>query len=92
MLTPSMFAKKMDSFWSRDNEFGSFTVTITGDGHATAEMKDAECVPHIAIMAIGYVTTALEAITGGPVEMTCAEWSESNPTPNPATYEIRWKA
>ncbi len=89
MLTPSMFAGKLPDLWRRDNAFGSFEIVELYKHSAKARMEGAP-VDHISIAAIGYVKTALQAITGTDVRVKCHGWSVETPRPEVATYDIDW--
>ncbi len=89
MLTPSLFARKFPAFWSRDNDFGICEISDVQATSAKAQIREAP-VDHISIVAIGYVSTALSAITGMKVRVDCREWSLDNPRPPTANLDIDW--
>src|SRR5262245_11110223 len=61
LLTPVMFAKKLPDFWRRDCNIGKLVVDVN-DERIRCRLEGLAELDHVAPVAAGYVTFALEAM------------------------------
>ena len=90
VLTPSMFAKKLPSLWSRDSSHGKFEVDVYEDRIA-CRMLEMEHYEHITPISVGYVSFALEAMRKTIDRWNMDGWSLKTPNPSTSTFELYWK-
>jgi hypothetical protein len=90
VLTPSMFAKKLPTLWSRDATAGKFVVDVYDDRIA-CQLLEMSAFDHICPVSVGYVAFALEAMRKPPERWTLKGWSLKTPNPAESSFELYWK-
>ncbi|MCE9575738.1 MAG: hypothetical protein K8W52_21490 [Deltaproteobacteria bacterium] len=90
VLTPSMFAKKLPSLWSRDATAGKFSVDVFDD-RIVCRLSEMEAFDHIAPISVGYVSFSLEAMRKHVDRWTLHGWSLAAPNPAESTFELYWR-
>ena len=90
VLTPSMFAKKLPTLWSRDSSHGKFAVDVFED-RISCRMLEMEHYEHITPISVGYVSFALEAMRKQIDHWNMQGWSLATPNPSESSFELYWK-
>ena len=90
VLTPSMFAKKLPTLWSRDSSHGKFAVDVYEDRIA-CRMTEMEHYEHITPISVGYVSFALEAMRKHIERWNMRGWTLATPSPSESSFELYWK-
>lgn len=89
VLTPTMFAKKLPTLWSRDATGGTYVVDVFED-HIVCRLKDMEAFAHMGPISVGYVRFALKSMGMQIVSSKLHDWALDKPIA-PAWFEIYWK-
>ena len=90
MLTPNLFAKKLPDLWKRDCTGGRLQVQVD-EQKLVCHIYDAEGYDHLAAVATGYATFALETM-GKVVEKTTIHgWSVERPYQQGDWFELIWQ-
>ena len=92
MLTPGLFARKFPEFWRRDNQGGRIEVDAAriNENRVVMYIKDVEGFDHIGPVGAGYISFAMGAITGKPIQIALESWSLDRPGPPEVRYEVSW--
>lgn len=90
VLTPTLFAKKLPSLYSRDNSKGTVEVDVTDD-RVIAHFKDTMGFDHLAAMSAGWMTFALESMGKQLTSCTITDWAVSKPNVPEFKVEMGWK-
>lgn len=89
VLTPTMFAKKLPSFWSRDSSHGKYDVDVTED-KIVCRLSGMEHYDHIGPISVGYVSFALESMGKTLKKSNLHGWSLEKPNPSDLWFELHW--
>jgi len=89
ILTPSLLARKLPDIWARDCVGGKVEVAVRNDRIAS-RIFGVDGFDHLAPVAAGYVTSALEAMGKSIIETELHEWSLVTPAPSKLHFEIVW--
>lgn len=89
VLTPSLFAKKLPSLWSRDATGGRFEVDVTED-RIICRLFEMDAFDHIAPISLGYVSFSLEAMGKKIQSSELHGWSLDAPSAPGTWFELRW--
>jgi hypothetical protein len=83
VLTPSLFARKIPSLWSRDNTAGSFSVDLADvdSGKLLFKLSDVEGFAYCGPVSMGWISNAMQAMGRTTKSMTIENWSLANPSP-----------
>lgn len=89
VITPSIFAKKIPSLWSRDNTRGEFSVDTSraNDGFMVFTLADIDDFAHVGPVAKGWISFAMTTMGRKTESVTLSGWSLENPSP--PSVEIR---
>lgn len=90
VLTPTLFAKKLPSLYSRDNNKGTVDVDVTED-RVIAHFKDTLGFDHLAAMSAGWMTFALESMGKQLTSCKITGWQVSTPDVPEFRVEMGWK-
>jgi hypothetical protein len=90
VLTPTLFAKKLPSFWSRDATAGRYEVEVNDD-KIVCHLKEMEAFDHIAPIGVGYVSFALEAMGKTIRKSQLHGWSLATPNASDLWFELYWE-
>lgn len=91
VLTPTLFAQKIPSLWSRDNTHGGFEVDLSGadKGRLIFTLKDIKDYPYIAPCAKGWIGFAMKTMGRSRQSMKLSEWSLESPAPNRVPIDLQ---
>jgi hypothetical protein len=93
ILTPALFAKKIPSFWERDNrDGGNFDPkeTKVSDGHMRLKMVGVEGFDHVAPVSAGFCSFVLNAMGKKNIDVQQNGWSLATPCPESYVLELTW--
>lgn len=92
IMTPTLFAKKVPDFWTRDQKGGHFEVDVSaaGDGKIAMTLVDVGDYEHIAGIAGGFIRFGMVALGKKGVSIEQTGWSLATPSPRDVHYQIRW--
>lgn len=92
ILTPTMFAKKVPTFWDRDMRGGHFEVDLSGakDKRIGMKLVDVEGFAHIGAVSAGFIEFGMEAVGEAGVKIAQSGWSLAQPGPAEVGYEVTW--
>lgn len=91
VLTPTLFAKKIPSLWSRDNTNGAFSVDFSGadKGRLVFTLKDIGEYPFIAPCAKGWIGFAMKTMGRNIESMKLSGWSLEAPAPDEVKIDLQ---
>src|SRR5262249_27998190 len=91
VLTPSLFAKKMPSLWTRDNTAGSVEVDPSGikAGRLFFKFSDVDGYAYCPPVFVGWVAFAMEAMGLKTKSITLSGWSLEAPAPKEVTLDLQ---
>lgn len=93
ILSPQMFAKKITTFWERDNRnCGNFdpNETEVSSGYMRLKMVGAAGFDHCAPVSAGFCSFVLSAMGKSNVGARQQGWSLENPGPESYVLELTW--
>ena len=92
MLTPSLVARKLDTLWERDWQFGSLELgeCDVDAGKLDFHMRDVDPVTHMGPIAGGYVSRVYRRITGCETRVETEPFSLTEPRPKDVLVKVRW--
>jgi hypothetical protein len=92
VITPSIFLKKMDTFWAKDfKNAGRWNVTIDESKRsATLILSDAKELDHIAPFSAGFITFVITAMGINDVSCETQGWTLETPGADEVRYHVRW--
>jgi hypothetical protein len=93
ILTPSIFAKKLPSFWERDNKNGGNfdpSETKVSDGYLRLKMVGVEGFDHVAPVSGGFCSFVLGAMGKKDVKVKQEGWTLARPGPDSYVLEFSW--
>lgn len=92
VMTPTLFAKKVPDFWTRDQRGGHFEVDVERAGAGAIDMAlvDVEGYDHIGVVSIGWIQFGMAALGKRDVRVTQDGWSAAAPGPRRIGYQVRW--
>lgn len=91
VLTPTLFAKKIPSLWSRDNTNGAFSVDFSGSdkGRLIFTLSNIADYPYVAPCAKGWIGFAMKTMGRTVDSMKLTGWSLANPSPNEVKIDLQ---
>jgi hypothetical protein len=90
MLTPTIFARKLPDFWSRDCTSGRLEVDVS-DRKLVCRLFNMTGFDHVVVTTAGYVGFAIEAMGKSIEKTTINNWSLETPCVDGAWLELSWK-
>ncbi len=92
ILTPSLFAKKVPDFWTRDNRVGTMTVDTSRLNERRMEViiRGIGHLDHMVPMSAGFAKFAMTAMGTKDVKIVSKGWSLGVPAPTDGFFEITW--
>jgi hypothetical protein len=92
LMTPSLFAKKVGTFWERDHRGGELSADVKDieNKHLTIRHTGIGGYDFVAGTAPGFMGFALTAIGCKNVRSETFGFSLDNPGPEEVRYEMRW--
>lgn len=92
ILTPTMFAKKVPTFWERDMRGGHFELDVSSARERRIGMKlvDVEGFDHIGAVSAGFIEFGMQAVGEPEAKVLQKGWSKDSPAPAEIEYEITW--
>jgi hypothetical protein len=93
VLTPSLFAKKIPSLWTRDNQGGAIETDMSeaDNGRIVFHVVDVGGYDYIVPVAAGWIAFAMEAMGEKVLERKIIGWSAGEPGPKTARIDLRWQ-
>jgi uncharacterized protein (TIGR02265 family) len=93
ILTPTIWAKKAPSHWTRDHTAGRLEPDVSDvkNAHIVMRHEDVAGFDHIGAMSVGVLELMLEALGKKSVSVVQQGWSLATPGPNQVVYDIRWQ-
>jgi hypothetical protein len=92
VLTPVLFAKKLEKIWARDHDFGAIVTDISraNDNLIKIRIEDVEGYDFIGPLAVGYFRFAMTAMGKKNLKVEMTGWSLAKPGPRDLSYSITW--
>jgi hypothetical protein len=93
ILTPSLMARKLPTFWERDNKHsGNFDPkeTKVEDSYMRLKMVDTQGFEHAAPLTAGFCSFILDMMGKKGIKATQQGWSLQEPGPDSFVLEITW--
>ena len=92
VLTPTLFAKKLPSVWSRDHDFGAVVsdVTRVHENILLLRVEDVEGYDFIGPLSIGYFRFVIGAMGKKNLNVDMKGWSFDAPGPRAIDYTLTW--
>lgn len=90
VLTPTLFAKKIPSLWTRDNTKGEFAADLSevDNGRMVFRLSKAGGLDYIGPVAKGWVNFAMKTMGRPPTSIKLSGWSLAQPGPDEIEIEI----
>jgi len=91
VLTPTLFARKIPTLWSRDNTAGSFNVDLTNldDGRLVFNLSDVSGYMHCGPCSMGWVSFAMKQMGRPTKSIKLSGWSLDNPAPKECSIDLQ---
>lgn len=93
VVTPPIFFRKIESFWSRD-----FSGAGTWDKHlddtkneAELQLSGVEGISHLAPVTEGFLRNIMEAMGYTSTSIETKGWSPEQPAPDRIQFHITWE-
>jgi hypothetical protein len=92
VLTPVLFAKKLEKIWARDHDFGAIKTDISQADEKVIKIRieDVEGYDFIGPLAVGYFRFAIGSMGKKGLKVHMEGWSLANPGPRDLDYTITW--
>lgn len=90
VLTPKLLAKKLPDVWRSDCNCGTVVAEVGDDGirNTYSQIGDFK---HIAPVAVGFVSFALQAMGKEITNIDLGQWSIATPAPETFSFSITWR-
>jgi hypothetical protein len=93
VLTPELFLKKAERFWSRDHQDAAGYRLERCDieqRRASLRLHGVAGYTHCGLIWMGWLRGVLGEICQSGFEVEQRGWSWANPAPNDVVYEVSW--
>lgn len=90
VLTPSIFAKRVPTLWSRDSTVGTMDVELFDD-HIVIKFKNTEPLEHLAPTVIGYHRYVMKHMGINVIRSELHGWSLSQPSSADLWFASYWQ-
>jgi hypothetical protein len=92
IMTPTLFAKKLPSFWRRDQQGGAFEYDLSGVDRNSVRLilLDVADYPHIAPVTVGFFQFFFRAMGKRNVEVQQDAWSPTCIAPANVNFDVTW--
>jgi hypothetical protein len=91
VVTPTLFAKKLPTLWSRDNTVGRFHVDLTNveSGRMVFHLEEVSGFFHIGPVAQGWIAFSMEAMGRQVKSIHLSNWSLKTPAPDAVQIDVQ---
>jgi hypothetical protein len=90
IMTPSVFATKAPSIWSRDNRYGTMETELLGPREMLVHLRGVADYSHVGPVVSGFGSFAMEAVGAKNLDVKVSPWSFANPSPPDVRIVMTW--